>query len=725
MAKDDLTAKIIQLMKTPSKIRNMGIIAHIDHGKTTMSDSLLAGAGMLSDRVAGEARALDYLDEEQERGITIQASNVSMIHHIKGEDYMINLIDTPGHVDFGGDVTRAMRAVDGAIVVVCAVEGTMPQTETVLRQALKEKVRPIIFINKVDRLINELKLKPEDMQQRFITLISNVNEIIRTYAHPEFKEKWGVQVMEGTVAFGCAIDRWAVNFIKMKEKGITFKEIINIYLEHDEEKIKDLAKRLPLHECLLEMAVRHFPDPMEAQKYRIPTIWKGDLESPIGKALLACNADGPLVFEITKVVVDAYGEVAAGRLFSGVIKSGDTVHLNKSKADERIQQVSIYKGPQRMNIDYAIAGNIIGISGLKSGFSGETISTEPITPFEEITHIFEPVVTKAVEAKNPQDLPKLINVLREIEKEDPTVKIQINEETGEHLMSGLGELHLEWIEQKIIKYKGVNIQTSQPIVVYRESVTKLSPEFEGKSPNKHNKFYLTVEPLDKPVYEAIRNGQVEEGRIKPKDKDIWKVFFDLGMEKTESQAVRDICSNSVFLDMTKGVVQIREVLPLIMDAFEDIIKSGPICREPVVGVKIKLVDISLHEDSIHRGPAQVHPAVRQALRGAFEQAGPVLFEPVREMRIDSPVDFMGSISKLIQSGRGSMLDINQDEKRLVMLAKMPVAESFGFTSDLRSATSGKASWSLKDIKFEVLPSQLQEDVVKKIRQRKGLAEGQH
>ena len=198
MAKD-MTGKVKELQKDPTHIRNIAICAHIDHGKTTFSDNLLAGAGMMSEALAGKARTLDFHEDETERGITIDSASVSMVHTVKGQDYLINLIDTPGHVDFGGDVTRAMRAVDGAIVLSCASEGIMPQTETVLRQALKERVRPILFINKVDRLIREVKLTPEEMQKRFVDIINSVNKLIAEIAEPEYKQKWQVGVADGSV----------------------------------------------------------------------------------------------------------------------------------------------------------------------------------------------------------------------------------------------------------------------------------------------------------------------------------------------------------------------------------------------------------------------------------------------------------------------------------------------------------------------------------------------
>ena len=268
---------VVRLMKQQDHIRNIGIIAHIDHGKTTTTDNILAGAGMISEELAGKQEFMDFDKQEIERGITIFAANASMIHDYEGEKYLVNLIDTPGHVDFGADVTRAMRAVDGAIVVVCAVEGPMPQTETVLRQALRERVRPVLFINKTDRLIRELKLGPEEMQKRLQNTINTVNTLIRKYAEPEYQDKWMVNVADGSVAFGSAFRNWAMSVPYMKKTGVTFKEIIDMT---NAEADKDLAKKCPLHKVLLDMIVKHLPDPHQAQAYRVAKIWSGEYPHP-------------------------------------------------------------------------------------------------------------------------------------------------------------------------------------------------------------------------------------------------------------------------------------------------------------------------------------------------------------------------------------------------------------------------------------------------------------
>jgi len=720
----DMTDKVKVLQKDPKHIRNIAICAHIDHGKTTFSDNLLAGAGMMSEALAGKARTLDFHEDEAERGITIDSASVSMVHSISDQDYLINLIDTPGHVDFGGDVTRAMRAVDGAIVLTCASEGLMPQTETVLRQALKERVRPILFINKVDRLIREVKLTPEEMQKRFIDIINEVNKLIAEIAEPEYKQKWQVNVADGSVAFGSAFHNWALSIPYMQKNKISFKEIIDAY-EAGGEEYKILAKKAPIHEVILNMVVNNLPDPVSAQKYRIPKIWHGDLNSEAGKDFINCNIDGEVAFVPIKIVIDPHaGEVAAGRLFGGKIKQGDELYMNIAGTKVRAQQVSIYKGASRVQLDEVVAGNIVGIVGLRDVVVGETVSRNPIEPFEAISHLFEPVVTKSISAKRTADLPKLIEILRQVGKEDPSLRIEINEETGESLMSGMGELHLEIIENRIKTEKGLEIEMGPPIIVYRESVAKTSNTAEGRSPNKHNTFFLTVEPLEDSVVQAIADGVLPKGRIKKKDKALDETLVGLGISRDEAQQYRDIFNGNVFLDKTKGEVHIGEVIELVLDSFEEVMKAGPLAREPTLRLKVSLVDLKLHEDAIHRGPAQVYPAIRNGLRAAFANAVPTIYEPVQVHQIEAPIEFMGAITSLVSTKRGNLVDVKQDETGITIRAELPVQEMIGWTSDLRSATEGRGVSSLVSQTFKKLPNDMQIKIIKQIRERKGLAENQ-
>jgi len=717
--KEDNIAKAKDIMNKLPYIRNIGIAAHIDHGKTTFSDNLIAGCGMMSEELAGKQLVLDYDEQEQARGITINAASASMVHNYKDKQYLINLIDTPGHVDFGGDVTRAMRAVDGCIVLVCAVEGAMPQTETVIRQALREKVKPILFINKVDRLINELRLSPEEMQQQFVKIIAKVNELLDRFMPEEFKGKWAVKVEDGSVAFGSAVNNWAISAPYMKQSGLSFKDIYEYCKKNDQ---KTLAKKSPIHEVILSMVITHLPSPDIAQRYRIPHIWHGDLESPLGKAMITTDENGPLGLMITKIILDPHaGEVAVGRMYGGKIIRGQEVYVAGMPNKNRVQQVNVMVGADRIPVEWVSAGNIAAITGVRDAIAGCTIVDAPdIEPFERIVHISEPVVTVAVEAKNTKDLPKLVEVLRMISKADPSIQVQINQETGENLMSGMGELHLEITEYRIRNDHKLDIVCSEPIVVYRETVGKTTPQkFEGKSPNKHNRFYMIVEPLPDGIVKALYDNEIPDN-VKKFKKEAVKILTDLGMEKDVAKGVFGIHGLNMITDTTKGIQYLFETRDLIKEAFDEVMRSGPITNEPAQGILVKLVDAKLHEDAIHRGPAQVIPAARNAINGAIVCSDPTLLEPIQRVFISTPQEIMGEANRELNSRRAEIKDMTTEGDLVNIDAIAPVAEMFGFASAIRSATGGRVLWNTENRGFVPLPRQLQTDVIHKIRERKGL-----
>ena len=708
-------------MMTPELIRNIGTAAHIDHGKTTFSDNLIAGAGMMSQELAGKQCVLDFDEQEAARGITINAASASMVHKFEGKEYLINLIDTPGHVDFGGDVTRAMRALDGVFILCCAVEGIMPQTETVIRQALKERVRPLLFINKVDRMIVEQQVTKDMMIAKFSKIVAEFNQKIVDILPAPLNKKWQVSIQDGTVAFGSAYNNWAISSTFMQRSKITFSDIFE-YCKREGGQ-KELAKKSPLHEVVLEMAIRHIQNPKDAQKLRIPIIWKGDLDSKIGKDMLNCDHDGEVSMMINKIIMDPHaGEVAIGRLFSGSIKKGDSLYIAGMPNVQRVQTVALMVGADRITTDSVVGGNIAAVTGLRDAIAGSTVShLQDMTPFEKMAHYSEPVVTKAIEAKNMKDLPKLVEVLRTIAKADPSLNIEINNETGEHLLSGMGELHLEITEYRIVNEQKVDIVASPPIVVYQEGIKgKNQSGFEGKSPNKHNKFYFLVEPLEQTVVDAIHKGDIDpDAKIKD-PKAMVKLLEELGLEKEEAKGIVMYKNTNMLLDNTKGIQYLHETMELIKQAFEEAMVKGPLANEKVAGVKVKLVDAKLHEDTIHRGPAQVIPAVRDGIYGAMCEAGRTLMEPMTKVFISVPPDYMGGAVNEVNQRRGTILEMGQDGADSTVSAECPIADMFGFASEIRSSTQGRALWSTENSGFKQLPPELQKKVVTEIRTRKGL-----
>ena len=705
-----------RLMDKPENIRNIAIAAHIDHGKTTLTDNLLAGAGMISADLAGQQLAMDTEEDEQERGITIDAANVSMTHKYDDRDFLINLIDTPGHVDFGGDVTRAMRAVDGALVVVDAVEGTMPQTETVVRQALRENVKPALFINKVDRLINELQEGPEEMQERLQAVIRDVNELIRGMADEKYEEEnWKVSVQDGTVAFGSALYNWAISAPSMAETGIDFGDIIEMERNDNRD---ELRERSPLSDVVLDMVAEHFPNPLKAQPERIPTIWRGDDTLDVARDMMEVDDDGEVVFMVTDISMDPHaGEIATGRVFSGTLEKGQELYVSGTAGKNRLQSVGIFMGGEREEVGRVPAGNVASVTGLKDAIAGSTVSSIEMTPFESIEHISEPVITKSIEAQKMDDLPKLIEVLQQVSKEDPTINVEINEDTGEHLISGQGELHLEVITQRIERNQGIPVRTGEPIVVYREAPTTDSDEVQGISPNRHNRFYISLEPLSEEIVDSLKLG---EATMDMPEQERREALQEAGMDKDTSQNVEHIIGTNIFIDDTKGIQHLNETMELILEGVEEALEDGPLAAEPVQGALLRLHDARLHEDAIHRGPAQVIPAVREAVHRSLIDGEVRLLEPIQDVRIDVPSEHMGAASGEIQGRRGRVDDMYQEGDLMVVEGIAPVEEMIGFSSDIRSATEGRASWNTENAGFRVMADNLQGEKIIEIRERKGM-----
>jgi elongation factor 2 len=712
------TEQVLKIIKNKEQIRNFGVIAHVDHGKTTMSDSLLANSGIIAPSAAGQALALDYMKDEQERGITIVQANVTLNFSKNDKEYVINMIDTPGHVDFSGRVIRSLRAIDGAVVVCDAVEGVMTQTETVTRMALEERVKPVLYINKVDRLIKELRLTPEKMQEQLAALVANFNGLIDTYAEPEYKEKWKVSIQDGSVSLGSAKDKWAINMDLMKEKGISFKDVFDAY--SDNGKIEDLVKKAPLADAVLGMVVKHHPPPHVAQKYRIPKIWKGDLESDIGNALLNCDDDGPTVMMIVNMTFDpAAGPVAIGRLFSGTIKDGQTVNLIDTKREGRVQSVNFFMGNQREMVGELGAGNIPALLGLQAARSGQTVSSvKDITLFEAVQYVSEPVVQMAVEPKHPKDLPKLVEALRRITIEDPNLVVKINEESGETVIAGMGVLHLE-IASSLIKEAGVEVITSEPLINYRETISKPADAIMAKSPNRHNKIFMAVEPLEEDIAEMIRTGQL--GEMKDK-KEMTKILREKGWDPDRAKNVMRFDSRgNVMINATKGVQFIQESSDSILSGFEDVMKEGPLAKEQMRNCKFIFTHFVPHEDTAHRGLSQLGPASRRACLGVAIKAEPVLLEPMLGIEVRVPQDLIGNVAGVITGKRGKVIDMQQKGILNIIIGEIPASETFDLSEVMRGQTAGKAMWNTHFKAWTPAPKSIQATLLADIRKRKGLS----
>jgi elongation factor 2 len=818
-------------MDKPTNVRNMSVIAHVDHGKSTLTDSLLAKAGIISTAKAGEARATDTRADEQERGITIKSTAISLFGQLEdeedikdivgqktdGRDFLINLIDSPGHVDFSSEVTAALRVTDGALVVVDTVEGVCVQTETVLRQALGERIKPVVIINKVDRALLELQISKEDLYQSFSRTIESVNVIISTYLDKSLGDLQ-VYPYKGTVAFGSGLHGWAftvrqfaVRYAKKfgvdknkmmerlwgdnyfnphtkkwtkngtyegkqlerafnqfildpifkifsavmnfkKDEITTLLEKLNLTLTPDDrsKEGKQLLKAvmrtfLPAADSLLEMMILHLPSPVTAQKYRVETLYEGPMDDEAAIGIRDCDPKGPLMLYVSKMVPtsDKGRFYAFGRVFSGIVRSGLKVRIQgpnytPGKKDDlfikAIQRTVLMMGGKVEPIDDMPAGNIVGLVGIDQFLlkSGTLTTSETAHNLKVMKFSVSPVVRRSVQVKNAQDLPKLVEGLKRLSKSDPCVLISTSE-SGEHVVAGAGELHLEICLNDLENdHAGVPLIISDPVVQYRETVqAKSSITALSKSPNKHNRLYMVAEPMDEELANAI-----ESGKIAPRDdfKARARVLADdFGWDVTDARKIwtfgPDGTGANLLVDQTKAVQYLNEIKDSVVSGFQWATREGPIAEEPMRAIRFNILDVTLHADAIHRGGGQIIPTARRVLYASTLLAEPALQEPIFLVEIQVPETAMGGVYGVLTRRRGHVF--NEEQRPGTPLfnikAYLPVLESFGFNADLRQATSGQAFPQSVFDHYQVLPGGSPLDptskvgaIVTEMRKRKGI-----
>jgi elongation factor 2 len=823
--------EIRRIMDKKHNIRNMSVIAHVDHGKSTLTDSLLSKAGIIAAAKAGEARATDTRKDEQERCITIKSTAISMYFEMEEKDmafvkqekekdckgFLVNLIDSPGHVDFSSEVTAALRVTDGALVVVDCVSGVCVQTETVLRQAIAERIRPVLFMNKMDRALLELQLDPEDLFLTFQRVVENVNVIIATYADDD--GPMGIVRVDptnGSVGFGSGLHGWAFtlkqfsemyaakfgvdteklmkklwgeNFFNAKTKKWAkakaddnvrsfnmyvldpiykvFDAIMNFKKELTDKlldkleikgkmKHEDLQQEgkplmkvvmrtwLPAGEALFLMICIHLPSPVTAQKYRTDMLYEGPNDDAAAVAMRNCDPTGPLMMYISKMVPtsDKGRFYAFGRVFSGKIATGLKCRImgpnylpgKKDDLNEKaIQRTILMMGRYIEAIEDVPCGNICGLVGVDQFL----VKTGTITTLKEAHNLkvmkfsVSPVVRVAVEPKNPQDLPKLVEGLKRLAKSDPMVQCMI-EESGEHIIAGAGELHLEICLKDLEEdHAQIPLKKSDPVVSYRETVTEESSMMcLSKSPNKHNRLFMKATNMPDGLAEDIDNGDVTNRQdFKIRGRYLAdKYDYDI----TEARKIwcfgPDTLGPNLLIDCTKGVQYLNEIKDSVVAGFQWATKEGVLCDENLRGVRFNIYDVTLHTDAIHRGGGQIIPTARRVMYASALTAAPGLMEPVYLVEIQCPENAVGGIYGVLNRRRGHVFEEAQTPgtPMFVVKAYLPVNESFGFTADLRSNTGGQAFPQCVFDHWQVMPGDPLQDgtkpyqICQDTKKRKGL-----
>ncbi len=727
-----MSCKNLVKIKNPEAIRKMvkdhpmdqrrvfSIAAHIDHGKTTTSDYLLRRAGLMSDQDAGQKVMMDSDEEEQERGITIFTSVVLLDYEYDGKEYLFEINDTPGHISFTGEVSRALRGSDGAIILVDALEGLMTQTITNIQLAVgSELCKPVLFINKVDRLISELKLPPDKVFEKIDVIITQVNEQIKKFAPPKFKKAWQVSFAKNSVAVGSAKDGWAFTLEILKEAGYENPSIVfEKYAEDDKQWLRD---NLILEDSLLRMVINHLPNPAEAQKYKIPHIWGGDLESVEGKALVNCDRDGPLLGMITKIFIDPKSKrpTLIGRVFSGTIRAGMDLELINQRSKVPVKRLGVMEITDILDCDEIPAGNLFAVFGFIAP-SGESFR-EPgskAVGFEEISYAAEPVVSRAIEAVDPQDLAKLGDVVSKWIMADPTATFRHDKESNKYILSGIDPLQIEILTKRINEQIKINI--NEPIIVYRERINQRGAEVHSKSPNGHNRLRLYIEPLEDDVVALIKSGAInmnQTDRVRAgvlRDKAGWDAKF--------ARKIWDLEGQNMLINASSGVQRMDRIKQYVTQMFKDFTYASSVAKEPTLGLKVVITDATIHTDPAHTGFSEVLGMTNAALNISFLTANPHLYEPMLSVDIKTPKEFMGAVMGLVSQHRGRVENTVDEGEQVRVVGILPTAETLGdFADKIRSATSGRSFWGYQFKAFEPLPTQMEVETIIEIRKRKGLS----
>ncbi|KAK5578574.1 hypothetical protein RB653_008246 [Dictyostelium firmibasis] len=836
--------QIRSIMDRRENIRNMSVIAHVDHGKTTLTDSLIQRAGIITDKVtSGSTGYMSCRPDEQLRGITIKSSSVSLHFEMPKDEklpsgctsheFLINLIDSPGHVDFSSEVTAALRVTDGALVVIDCVEGVCVQTETVLRQAMAERIKPVLFVNKVDRFLLELQLNTEDAYLSFQRAIESVNVVIGSFSYGGIEndnDGFGfgdinLSPEKGTIAFGSGLHGWgftigkfakiyASKFGVSEEKLMTrlwgdnyfdplskkwtttslpSKSTIDLnggevkplqrafcqfildpiykltcaVIEGDQDKIDSMLKTLnisltpedselegkqliksimrkflPASDAILSMIVSHLPSPLEAQKYRVSHLYEGPMDDECAIAIANCDPNGPLMMYVSKMIPtsDKGRFYAFGRVFSGRVRTGQKVrimgpdYVPGKKHDlflKSIQRTVLMMGRKIELLDDCPCGNIIGLVGVDSFLvkSGTISTSEVAHNIRVMKFSVSPVVRVAVQPKNPSELPKLIEGLKILAKADPCV-LCTTEQSGEHIVAGAGELHLEICLKDLAEdHAGIEIITSDPVVSFCESVSDESKTMcLAKSPNKHNRVFMKAAPLSIELQNEIENGLVSSNH----DAKTRANYLHATHAWDKNEALNiwsfgpEFKGSNLLVNQTKGVQYLNEIKDSMISSFQWVTSEGAICEEEIRGVRFNIYDVLLHNDSVHRGAGQMMPTSRRVMYASELAANPILMEPIYLVDISTPESGIGGIYSVLNRRRGIVIG---EERRVGsplfnIKAYLPVMESFGLTADLRSHTAGQAfpqcvfdHWNSIGI---VGQDKKSTDVALSIRKRKGL-----
>ncbi|MBD2663882.1 elongation factor G [Richelia sinica] len=679
------------------KVRNIGIAAHIDAGKTTTTERILFYSGIIHKigEVHEGTAVTDWMEQERERGITITAAAIST----SWKDHQINIIDTPGHVDFTIEVERSMRVLDGVIAVFCSVGGVQPQSETVWRQADRYKVPRIAFINKMDRTGANFYRVHEQMRDRLRanaiaiqlpigseTDFKGIIDLVRMCAYM-YNNDQGTDIQETEIPADLQEQVAEYRNKLIEAVAETDDDLMNKYFEGEElteEEIRTALRKgtiagtiVPVLcgsafknkgvQLMLDAVVDYLPAPID-----VPAI-QGTL--PNGETVERRSDDNePLAALAFKIMADPYGRLTFIRVYSGVLKKGSYV-LNASKdKKERISRLVLMKADERQDVDELRAGDLGAAVGLKDTLTGDTLCDEGSPVILESLFIPEPVISVAVEPKTKNDMDKLSKALQALSEEDPTFRVSVDQETNQTVIAGMGELHLEILVDRMLREFKVEANVGAPQVAYRETIRKAVTRVEGK-------------------FIRQSGGKGQYGHV--------VIDLEPGEPGTGFEFVSKIVG---------GVVP-KEYIGPAEQGMKECCESGVIAGYPLIDVKATLVDGSYHD--VDSSEMAFKIAGSMAMKEAAHKASPVLLEPMMKVEVEVPEDFMGTVIGDLVSRRGQIENQTTENGLAKVASKVPLAEMFGYATDIRSKTQGRGIFSMEFSHYDEVPRNVAEAIIAK------------
>ena len=684
------------------KVRNIGIAAHIDAGKTTTTERILFYSGVVHKigEVHDGTATTDWMAQERERGITITAAAIST----SWNDHRVNIIDTPGHVDFTIEVERSMRVLDGVIAVFCAVGGVQPQSETVWRQADRYKVPRLVFVNKMDRMgANFLRVR-EQIRSRFgsnavpIQLpigseadLVGIVDLVKMKAYI-YKDEVGKDIEEIDIPADLVelANEWRGNLLEsvsdsddvLMEKYLEGEELTEDEVKLGLRKGTLSGKIVPMVcgsafknkgvQLLLDAVIDYLPSPNDVK----PVI---GLLSSGEEAIREAKDDAPMSALAFKIMADPYGRLTFVRVYSGVLKKGSYA-LNSSKNKrERISRLIILKADDRQEVDELRAGDLGAVLGLKDTFTGDTLCDESSPIILETLFIPEPVISVAVEPKTKQDMEKLSKALQSLSEEDPTFRVMTDPETNQTIISGMGELHLEILVDRMKREFAVEANVGAPQVAYRETIRKTVTDIEGK-------------------FARQSGGKGQYGHVV------------INLEPTEPGTGFEFVSKIV------GGVIPKEFIKPSEQGMKEACESGILAGYPVIDLRATLVHGSFHD--VDSSEMAFKIAGSMAIKDAVMRAQPVLLEPMMKVEVETPEDYMGDVIGDLSRRRGNIIGMEDTASGKSVESRVPLSEMFGYSTDLRSSTQGRASFSMEFSHYEEVPKNVAEAIIAKNKGKK-------